>query len=146
MTSYLHLQCGPYQFLLPSTQVLAIEDLAEASEPTGKPHRSWRGRRLPVLDLCTRLGISHPSKQQQLIIGEHFDDQNACILEAGQVQQLTTLDEQDFIPLAAVNPAMHALVDAAWLPPARDNRPGALRLRLPLQHDDLQHDNKETLS
>lgn len=131
MTSYLHVHCGRYQFLIASDQVLAIED-RPARDDADASRRLWRGRLLPLLDLCAKLDIVGGSRRQQVVVGAHVDDPDACILEVDSVQQLTALEDDAFVPLAPISDAMRELVDAAHLPRAGEDRPGALRLRLPL--------------
>lgn len=128
MKSYLHFFSGPHQFLVCTDQVLSIEDGADDFHGGLIQERSWRGRRLPVINL-NRLLKTEAQPRQQLVIGADTADAAACVLEVDQIDRLLELTDDDFTGLASISPELDLLVDAVHVP--QDNQQCFLRLKLP---------------
>ncbi len=136
MNSYVHFHCGRHQLLLNAEQVLAIED-----KTTDMDHgelRLWRGRQLPVVNLCHQLNGDSTAGRQQLIVGRSEQDPDACIIDIDLVTALVELMPQQFLPLAPISADLEKLVDAVHVPATNVSRQTWLRLRTPLFKRTLQ--------
>lgn len=126
MTTYLQVQAGQHQLLLP---IDAIIEVGDANGHGSAQHRVWRDRSLPVTDLVAFLGGGLGPARQQVVLGTAQGQVASEIVDVDRVVQLVDKSDAEFIEVAGISDALAGFVDGTCI--GEDQRTLLLRLRTP---------------